>query len=152
VITIAQICTAIAGALRDVPEIVRVQDAAQVSIEDGMSEAIADLPTAQVYWQTSETSAGFDSDRATFTAGVRVTQMLFHIDVYVRQRAQLNEDAAETLRIAEVVQTALEAQRTKPLFGLAGVQAFRWSAERVVFEYGQVGYAGVRFAVTVWVF
>ncbi|MCK6580361.1 MAG: hypothetical protein L6Q98_19885 [Anaerolineae bacterium] len=151
-ITLAEINTAIAASLGAATGIARVQDAAKPDPDEGLTEGIADLPMLQVYWQSLDTSTGSENDRIAMRGGVRVTQCVFHADVYARQRGMISEDAARTLELAEAVQEILEAQDVKPYFGLIGVKSFRWTAERVTFDYAGVAYAGVRFVITVWVF
>lgn len=153
-VTISQIDTAIAETMRTVVGVKRVEDAAQPNIDEGgLTEAFVDLPLIQVYWQRNDTSAGSGTDRATFVGGVRVNQMLFHVDVFAKQRGNLAEDAAKALELAEAVISVLEAQNTKPYFGLEGIKAFRYVADYTTFGADNgPRYAGVRFAIEVTVF
>lgn len=147
--TISAINTAVAAALRAAEGIVRAEDAGRGEL----SEGIPDLPTLQVYWQALATDAeNAHTDRRTFGAGVRATQLTFHADVYARQRSHLGEDVAATLALAEAVQTVLEAQASAPFFGLDAIRALKWSAQRVTFEFGGGRYSGVRFVIDLWVY
>ncbi|MCK6581194.1 MAG: hypothetical protein L6Q98_24145 [Anaerolineae bacterium] len=143
-VTINAINTAIAETLGATAGVVRVQDAGD------LGEGLLDLPAIQVYWQGSITEPGGETDRRTFGAGVRLTRLTFYADVYARQRSHLGEDMTRTLALA--VQTVLEAQHQPPFFGLAGVRALRWNAERVTFDYGGAAYAGVRFVIETTVY
>lgn len=145
-VTISAINTAIAEALGAAAGVVRVQDAGD------LGEGLLDLPAIQVYWQGSITEPGGETDRRTVGAGVRLTRLTFHADVYARQRSHLGEDMTRTLALAEAVQSVLEAQNQPPFFGLAGVRALRWNAERVTFDYGGTAYAGVRFVIETTVY
>ncbi|MDZ4771207.1 MAG: hypothetical protein SGJ24_18960 [Chloroflexota bacterium] len=144
--TLRALDSAIARALASAAGIVRVQDAA------ALTEGIPDLPLIQVLWTGSQTSPGAASDRLTFGAGVRSTDITFTIDVYARPRSHLGEDAARAIDTADAVQAVLESERHPPFFGVTGANAIRWRAERVTFEYGATAYAGVRFTLTVTVF
>ena len=146
-ITLTQIGTAISGVIAsDATGINEVQDAA-------LSESIQDLPLVQVYWQTEETEAGTQTERFTFGGGVQQSDMEFYADVYVKQRGQLDEDIPAVTDYAEKVREALKLQKTaNPFFGLSGIKAFHWRAERVTFDYSSVQYAGIRYTITVKVF
>ncbi|MDZ4768357.1 MAG: hypothetical protein SGJ24_04450 [Chloroflexota bacterium] len=145
-VSISAINTAIAETVGTATGIVRVQD-----VPD-LTEGAHDLPLVQVYWQSSVTDDEGSTDRLTFGAGVRLTRLTYHADVYARQRSHLGEDVAKTLALAEAVQTVLERERGGAFFGLAGVKALRWSAERITIENGGTQYMGARFIIDVWVF
>ena len=145
-LSITQTNTAIAETLGSAAGISRAQDAAD------LTEGMPDLPALQVYWQSLSTDAdSADTDRRTFGAGVRVSRLTFHADVYARQRSHLGEDMARVLELAEAVQTVLENQTT-PLFGEEHIQSCHWSAQRVTFDYAGASYAGIRFIIDLTVF
>lgn len=146
-ITIAQINTALVATLGTAEQLTFKQDA------DALTEGMQDLPTLQVYWEnlTSDALAN-NADRSTFGKGVIVTRLTFHADVYVRQRSHIGEDMAAVLELASTVNDVLEAQTSKPYFGLEGIQAFAYTAERVTFDYGKAAYAGIRFILTITVY
>lgn len=146
-ITIAQINTAVVETLGTAQGVTFTQDA------DELTEGMQDVPTLQVYWENLTSDARADNaDRSTFSKGVIVTRLTFHADVLVRPRAHIGEDMAATIALASAVNDVLEAQTQKPYFGLAGIQAFTYTAERVTFDYGKVSYAGTRFILTLTVF
>lgn len=146
-ITIAQINTALTTTLGTAQGMTFTQDA------DQLTEGMQDLPTLQVYWENLSADArANNADRTTFGKGVVVTRLTFHADIYVRQRAHIGEDMAAVLELASAVNDVLEAQTAKPYFGLAGIQAFSYTAERVTFDYGKVSYAGIRFIMTLTVY
>lgn len=155
-ITVAQINTAIATTLGEAAGIVRIQDGANDGTADNqttpLSESMNDTPTLQVYLESGVTDVSNEVDRTTFGAGVRQTELVFNCDVYARQRAHIGEDMAKCIELASAVWDVLEQQRRQPYFGLEGIQAFHWTAQRVVFTYGAVDYAGIRFVLTVRVF
>lgn len=155
-ITIAQISTAIALTLGEAEGIVRTQDGANDGEAENdttpLSEGMNDTPTLQVYLESGLTDASNEVDRTTFRAGVRQTELVFHADVFGKQRAHIGEDIALCTTLASALWDILEQQQVKPYFGLDGIQAFRWTMQRVVFTYATVDYAGLRFVLTVRVF
>lgn len=155
-ITIAEINTALATTLGAAAGIQRIQDGANDGSGDGgttpLSDGMNDTATLQLYWQDGETDVAQEADRTTFRAGVRQTQLTFFADVFVKQRGSIGEDMAKVIRLASAVWDVLEAQQTKPYFGLDGIQALHWTAARTLFEYGQVTYMGMRFTLTIRVF
>ncbi len=149
-ITIAQICNAIESTLGAATGISRSQS------YDELTEGLppGDLPLLQVYPETGEADVAGATDRSTFRAGVRQTELVIVADLYARQRSHIGEDMAALVDGVDAVIDVLEAQDTKNYFGLAGVQAVRWRFERVTFVYGdpQLPYVGARFYLTVRVF
>lgn len=155
-ITIAQINTALATTLGTAEGVVRTQDGANDGTADNtttpLSDGMNDTPTLQVYFDEGETDAAYETDRTTFQAGVRQTGLTFLADVFVKQRESLGEDMARTLVLASAVWDVLEAQTVKPYFGLEGIQAFHWRAQRVILDYAGVSFIGIRFTLTIRVF
>lgn len=150
--TIAEINTGIATTLGAATGIVRVQDAAKPSEDEGLTEGIGDVPMMQVYWNAGVCDSPGETDRRTFGGRVRQAHVTYFVDVYARQRSHLSEDFAAQLELTEAVWNVLEDQQSPPFFDIDGCKALRWSAERTIFDYGQVQYAGVRFTVEVWVY
>lgn len=156
-ITIAQINTAIATTLAAAEGIARTQDGADDGSSDDanltpLSEGMNDTPTLQVYLESGLADASNEVDRTTFRAGVRQTELVFHADVFGKQRAHIGEDMALIIQLTSAVWDILEAQDVKPYFGLEGIQAFRWTMQRVTFNYASTDYMGARFVITVRVF
>jgi len=125
---------------------------------DEITEGVHDRALLQVYPQSC---TGVDSvnrnDRTTFNRGVAQTEFVFHADVYAQQRAHIGEDMAALIPLIDAITVRLEAQQNTPLFGLtvsgvAPIKSFRWSWERVLFEYAEAKHMGVRFTITVRVF
>ena len=147
-ITIAQITDAVKTTL-----------AADTGLNRAMSynqltEGMNDLPALQVYPESVGQDPTGNADRTTFQAGRRQSSIIIHADLYARQRSHLGEDMAALVNRWDAAITILEAQNTKPYFGLDGLQAFAWTSQRVVFQYGDGGlpYVGVRFILTFRVF
>lgn len=141
-ITIYDTAEAIRSTLADAVD--RAQ--ANESLTDGMN----DLTALQVYFERLETSYGGRTDRVTFGGGVRRNQWVFTVDVYARQRSHIGEDMAAVANVADAVNDELEAQAGGTLFGLTGIKTFHWTAERVIFVYGdpETRYAGIRYTLT----
>jgi hypothetical protein len=117
-----------------------------------ITESIPDVPLLQVYFETEDTDGSGNTGQTTFRAGVRVSHVTVHTDVYVSQRAHIDQDIAACEAMAEEVRSILADQKIKPYFGLDGLQAFQWRAQRVTFTYGAVDYSGIRFVIEVYVF
>lgn len=147
-ITIARICDAIETTLATATTVMASES------YDELAEGIHDFPTLQVYWESSNQSEESSTDRFTFQAGCRQTNMVIHADYYARQRSHINEDNKAVVDGADAIINVLENQNTKPYFGLDGLQSFRWEASRVIFVYGdaQTSYVGIRFMIAVRVF
>lgn len=146
-ITTAQINTAILTTLSAAAALVRSQD------YDELTEGMQDTPALQVYFETHEgDSVNTTTHQSTFGGGVQQVTMTFHADVYANQRSNIGEDMSRLYTVVDQIIDILQAQKHKPYFGLAGIQAFHWSAQRVVFAYGQVDYVGTRFVITVRIF
>lgn len=147
-ITIAQMCDAIETTLGAATGIARSQS------HDELTEGIQDMPLLQVYPDTLRGNATGETDRSSFRAGVRQTELVILADLYARQRSHMGEDMKALVDGTDAIVTVIEAQDIKPYFGLAGIKAFSWRAERVTFIYGdsQLPYAGMRFYFTLRVF
>jgi hypothetical protein len=147
-ITIAQICDAVASTLSAATTSPRTQS------YDELTEGMQDTPTLQVYPEDGNQDPSGNTDRTSFKAGVRQTMLTVNADYYAHQRAHIGEDMAALVNGIDAITNILEAQDTKPYFGLAGIQAFSWSWRRVTFVYGdpQQSYVGARFTLNIRVF
>ena len=147
-ITLTQICQAVETTLGAATGISYSQTFSE------LKEGIIDVPLLQVYPESIRQDAGTQTDRTTFGAGVRQTEVIVHADLYARQRKHLGEDMAALVPLIDATQNKLEEQDRQPYFGLDGIKAFSWSAQRVIFNYGdpQVGYVGTRFILVLRVF
>lgn len=148
-ITLAQIMDAVEATLATAPTLARSQSF------DDLSEGINDTPLLQVYpesWTQDAVHTG--TDRTTFQGKVRQTEFVVNVDYYAQQRKHIGEDMAELVAGADALIAIFEAQDKKPYFGLMGIQAFHWIAQRVTFEYGDpaIKYVGYRVTLTVRVF
>ena len=159
-VTIHQICDAIETTLGAATSLVRHQTF------DDLSEGMQDYPTLQVYPEANlGTDRDQETDRTAFMAATgtvkhRQKEYVIHADLFARQRSNLAEDMAQLVETVDEIEDILEAQ-VCPLFGLtvAGaakgpIRSFRWSWQRVIFEYGDpvVKYMGARFILTLVVF
>ena len=125
---------------------------ARVQSLDELTEGMNDTPTLQVYLEEFGQNATGNVDRSTFKGGVRQTDILIHADLYATPRAHLGQDMADAVALVEQLQAILEAQDTKPYFGLEGIKAFSWTARRVNFDYAGQLFLGFRFMIRVRVF
>jgi hypothetical protein len=151
-VTVHQLCDAIETTLSTATGL-------QVSQTfDELTEGVHDRALLQVYPQSC---SGVDSvnrnDRTTILRGVAQTEFVFHADLYAQQRAHIGEDMAALIPLIDAITARLEAQQASPLFGLTvsgvtPIKSFRWSWERVIFEYAEAKHMGVRFVITIRVF
>lgn len=153
--SINEICDSVADAMRTIP----LATVARVQSYDELTSGMNTVPTIQVYPERWETDAATETDRTTFVdaltgvPGVRQCEVLIRVDVFVRQRSQIGEDLSEAVTVGNAVQNKLEEQGTcPPLFDLEGIQSMRWTAQRVVFDYATILYAGWRFELSLRIF
>lgn len=153
-ITLRQINTALTTAFADVATITGglgvIQDL------DEFTEAINDTPLLQIYPESLSQDVSGNTDRTTFGAHTRQTEAVFHLDYYARRRSHIDEDVVGAIDGADAMIAILEAQDVKPYFGLAGIKAFSWSGQRVMFSYGSqdssILFAGFRIVLTLRIF
>ena len=147
-ITLAQVCDAVTATLGAALGIAKAES------YDELADGVPTTPLLQVYPEAGIVDADSGTDRTTFQAGVRQTQLTIHADLYASQRSSIGEDMASLVDGIDALTDVLEAQDTKPYFGLIGLQAFRWEWSRVTFVYGdpQQPFLGARFMLTFWVF
>jgi len=150
-ITLAQICDAIETTLGAATTLTAT-DGTHSQSYDELEEGIGDVPMLQVYPQSGSQDAAGRTDRTTFGGGNRQTEFVIHADYYARERSHIGEDMALLVNGIDAMQNVFEGQDKKPYFDLAGIQAFRWTWERVQFAYGGTSYMGARFMITVRVF
>lgn len=145
----------IAATFREIDHLSHTPNGVQTG--DAITEDFPDLPMAQVYPEASTTDdwAG-NNDRSSFRAGSRVTTFRIVIDIPTRRRSHVGEDMASVIEMADAIQGKLEEQRTRPLFGVVGIQGFSWRWERVLHQRGagegQHLYVGLRVHLEVRVF
>lgn len=113
---------------------------------------VHDAGLLQVYPQRGESLPGGDVDRRTFQAGVRVGLTVVHADFYAARVAHAAEGMAALVVGVDSIETVLEAQDTKPYFGLEGIKAFQWTWDRVIFATSSHQYQGARFVLSIRVF
>lgn len=151
-VTVGEICTAVHTVLETVVGVERVQN------YDELTEGMNTLPTIQVYPESWEVDAATDTDRTTFTdattgiPGHRQTDIVIRVDLYVRQRSQLNEDWGDAVDLASVVSDKLVEEGGCPLFAQVGIRSMHWTCQRVVFEYATGLYTGWRFELSLRIF
>ena len=152
-VTVGAIVNAVAAFVGTTPGIRRTQSYNQLT--EGMNVR----NTLQVYPVSWEVSTGSETDRISFTEtatgvpGHRDTEMILFLDLYVRQRSQIQIDWGDAVDLADALNTQLDTAGACPLFGLSEggypvVGSFKWTAERGVLPYAQVEYIGFRFTLT----
>lgn len=148
-ITIQQMCEAVRDTLKVAAHLKKAQTYRE------LSEGIHDTPLLQVYWESLEQDTmNTSADRTTFKGGGRQTEVVIYGDLYARPRSDLAEGMDKTAVVGEEFITILEAQDTKPYFGLVGIKAFHWRLERAIFSYGneETKFDGARLILTLRVF
>ena len=148
-ITIAEILDAITALLLNASEVDYAQS------YDELTEGIIDDKLLQVYWEaTIQDPESEGTAQTSFQGEIRQTELTIHADYFATTRKHIGEDMAVLIAGIDEIQARLETQKKKPYFGLAGIKAYKWSAQRVVFEYGDpaVRYTGARHIITIRVF
>jgi hypothetical protein len=125
---------------------------------DELPEGINDAPSLEVYWQRVTCDATTENDRTTFggsKAAIRVKEITFFVDYIANPRnnlaennAQLTQGASEIIDILETEAIACTLNHCPP-FSLCALKVFRWTGERVTFNYGGVIYYGARFEIPI---
>jgi len=113
---------------------------------------VGDMPLLQVYFENLDCDPDVGTERRSFQGAIRTKVILFHADVFCRQRSNIGEDMAKVLETTDAIVDVLETQNRKAYFDLHGIKALDWRADRVTFDYAGVLYAGIRFYITVYVF
>lgn len=147
-ITLPQILDAIEATLSTAPTLARSMS------YDELTEGINDTPLLQVYPESGDQDPTTATDRTTFRAGVRQTNLTINCDYYAQQRKHIGEDMAALVDGIDAMTAIFEAQDTKPYFSLVGIKAFHWSWQRIIFNYGDpnINYIGARFTLTIRIF
>ena len=144
-ILITDMCTGIKNVVELATGVERAYD------YDEMPEAVNndDTPALVVYFQALEEDPTNQTASSTFRSVVRQRDWVFHVDVLAAQRNHLNENNKIMCEMADAIIDTLETQDSRPFFGVAGAQQFKFTAERVVINLGAVDFYGIRFIITV---
>lgn len=141
-VTVSELTRAVRDTLGAAASIVQAQAGRDIT------EAAPDTPMMQVYLQRFQISAGSQTDRTTFRGGRRHKLYALNVDVYVHPRSTLGDEMALLETVLDELITILEAQDTKPYFGLDAIDAFKVNdIERVVIENTTFQYSGYRFPI-----
>lgn len=152
IVTIGAICTSIHETMEEISDLEQVQNYNEIT--EGMNT----YPTLQVYWESIEADVNGDTSASTLCKGVSQTDIIFHLDLYARQRSQIAEGMQEVTDLSSLIHDKLQEQTecdSPPncvYFGNEAIRSYHWTASRVVFEYGTVLYPGARFILTVRIF
>ncbi len=121
---------------------------------DELREGMQDAPVIQVYADAANQDPGGGTDRTTFKAGTRQTNLVIFVDLYARQRSHIGEDMAAVYNTLDELAEIIESQDTKPYFSDEAIKAFAWSWQRVMFEYGdpKTVFAGARITINLRIF
>ena len=96
-ITYAQINDAIESKLGAATGLVRSQS------YDELTDGMTDTPTLQVYWQRDVTDPQGNTSMTTFRTGVQQVEMVFHADLFARQRSHIGEDMSALYTVMQQV-------------------------------------------------
>jgi len=134
----------------------RIRDAvpglSTVQTMEGLTEGMNNTPAIQVYPQEWSTDPNSNTGMSSFQGQIRQSDVVMHLDVYVRQRSNLGEDNAALIRLADQINPVLEGERNKPYFGQEGLKSYSWRGTRVTFVYGTATYVGIQYVLTFRVF
>lgn len=141
---ISKIIENITQFLSSIESVKRVQGGAS------LSEAIAETPTIQVYFDKFLQSDNSSVDRISFGKGsnvIRTPKCTVIIDIYARQRSHIGKDLEVCYNILDDVIEKLKLQVSSPYFNTEGITGYKYEAERAVFQYGNTMYTGVRITL-----
>ena len=127
----------------------------RVEAFDAMSEGVPQVPLVRVYVISGQTDSGSeDTDRATFgSAPMRRSTCTLQVDAIARQRSHINEDMQAQMALIDAIDARLSELGAPPLFGLQGIQAVRWSWERMAYTVSEtIEFVGARFEIVLTVF
>ena len=128
---------------------------------DQLTEGLQDTPTVQVIPDTSLVDASTDTDRTTFKGCIKHGRYQFEVTGYARQRSQVDEDMAGSIRLWDALEAILEEEGTDcavttgtcTFFGVPDIKGISWSGQgRVALVYGGVQYIGCEVLIVVEVF
>lgn len=128
----------------------RIQDAA----EGELTETIADTPAFQVYPQSGSLEPLTNqSPQTTMQKGVQQSVLVYFVDLYAVQRANIGEDMQILIPWIDRTYTLLETAPS-PYFGIDAIQGYNFRYDRIVFRYGEPAqnYVGGRFTITTRIF
>jgi hypothetical protein len=146
-VTLAELTDAVADTLADAASLGSTQSYNEIT------EGAVDLPSLQVFpLSFAEDSSGGETDRKTFQAGVRVKDIGIRINVFAAIRQNLAENMTAYVTLMDELIDIIEAQDTKPYFGLEGIKSFRWNFEHVIFEHGAMKIVGAQLDIVLGVF
>lgn len=141
-LTISELTAAVRDTLGAAASIVQAQAGRDIT------EAIPDTPMIQVYLQRFQLSTNSQTDRTTFRGGKRHKLYALNVDVYTHTRSTLGDEMALLETVLDELITILEAQATKPYFGLDAVDAFHVNdIERAVIENSNQEFSGYRIPI-----
>lgn len=141
-VTINELTTAVRDTLGAAASIVQAQAGRDIS------ESVPDTPMMQVYLQRFQLSANSQTGTTTFRGGKRHKLYALNVDVYVHPRSTLGDEMEKLETVLDELITILEAQDTKPYFGLDAIDAFKVNdIERVVIENATFQYSGYRIPI-----
>jgi len=148
--TFATLNTAIEDTLSTATGITRSQDLSEIT--DNIPEG--DLPLLQVYPQSWEGMGETAKNSFGSVSILQQKQFVFHADIYVSTLTNFSQGMTKFVTIAQAITDVLDAQKVRPLFGDSQqvIQNFKWSAERVVFEYSNQKFIGIRVTITLEIF
>lgn len=148
--TLTTINTSIENTLATATGITRSQDLSELT--ENIPEM--DLPLLMVYPQTIELVANSSTMKNTFgSSPAQQHKPLYHCDVYIAPVGGVLRDIIPTLVTTwQNVLDVFKAQTEAPFFGDSAIKAFSVTSERIILDYSQQSYHGIRFAITVTIF
>ena len=147
-ITLAQMADAVRTTLEAADGI---QSAASYDeIHEGINSI--DCPRIEVYPERGDCDPSGNADRFAFNAGAQLSVIVINVDLYARQRSQLDEDLGAYVAEADALIDILQEQEKPPFFGVEGIQPFSWGFRRTSFRRSGALFAGARFEIRMRVF
>ncbi len=121
---------------------------------DDLTEGVSSLncPLLEIYPEAGVCDPSGRTDRTTFQAGVQLSVITIHADLYARQRSELGEDMGKTVTMIDSIINVLQEQEKPPFFDVEGLKAFSWSWRRAVHFRAGGNYVGARFTLLLRMF
>lgn len=108
-----------------------------------------DCPRLHVFPQAGVCDPSGNTDRTTFSSGVQQVELTIFVDLFARQRSELQEDMMVTVEMVDSLMNYLQTLERPPFFGVEGIKSFSWRWQRDTFKFAKSYYMGARFTLII---
>lgn len=146
---VTNICSAIATTLQTATGIKTVRSIR--NIKEHISGT--DCPCLQVYPDRYIPNTEGETERFTYSGGIRKSKLIIFVDHYPRILSHIGLDLQVMVEGLDAIIEVLETQNSKPFFGIEGLQAFKWEWRQAILRYSEDSrFRGGRFTLTFIIF